>query len=163
MGYGSEILAMQLNMGASYMKLRDSIWMRHGLQDQSKAENFWPYVLKHLSRGEQALLLSSEFFVWFSEGGFDSFFFEGDNYRRAHETVQALRDLGLDHAAEFLKRAIGAVGIPNPVPADYEYVPPESPEPALEQVERDYRRVRREESLEIKTVEYLRKHSEEFA
>ena len=162
MSYGAEILAKQLNMGSTFMKLHEGVWLRHGLKEQSNSESFWPYVLQHLSRGEQALLLSWEFYVFFSEGGFVSFFFEGDNYKHAHQTVEALRLLGLSRAADFLSRAIETVGIPKPVPPDYEYVSPEPPNPALEQVERDYRRVRLEESLEMKTIEYVKQHPEEF-
>lgn len=95
----------------------------------------------------------------YGEGGYDSYFFEGEGFRRAHEAVRLFRRVGLTNMAEFLTKAIEVAGIPDPAPSDYEY---ESPEDGFDEIESAYRKVRRSDDLEGTLVNYFRQHVDEF-
>ena len=154
MGYGTDILAEAKPAITMYHQVQQAIWKRHGLSGPSDER-----VLHDLSLGERAFILAHEFFAMYSEGGYDSYFFEGEGYRRAHEAVRVFRRVGLVNMAEFLSKAIEAAGIPEPVPLDYEY---ESPEDGFDEIESAYRKVRRSESLEETLVSYFKQHADEF-
>jgi hypothetical protein len=164
MGYGTDTLT-QLAPNApapvTYMQVYQAMWKRHFPDGYGDQQRFWHRVYHDLTPGERALLLANELFGEFHNGGFDQYFANG-NYAHAHEAARLLRLVGNHRAADFLQRAIEAAGIPDPLPAGYEYEYSDEVTEALENLEKEARPSRPFSNFEEPLAAYIRQHPEEF-
>jgi hypothetical protein len=169
MGYGEQILSSLGNDAPPaqvYFKVYTKMYEHHFPDGYGDGRAFWQKVYGVLSPGERAVFFGNELFNEFHNGGFDQYFLNG-NYEHAHETVRMMRHVGATRIADFLQRAIDIVGIPNPLPPNYEYEVTDEISGALEKWEKENRHADRSQrpfaELEDVLARYIREHVAEFA
>jgi hypothetical protein len=168
MGYGAEVLATLAKdapPAVVYMNVYKAMYKHHFPDGYVDHDTFWNRVYKVLSPGERAILFASELYGEFHNGGFAQYFSNG-NYSHAHEAARLLRHVGNIRAAEFLEQAIVIAGIPNPLPASYEYEDTDDTYAALERFEKENRpadyKARPFSNFEEPLANYIRQNPEEF-
>jgi hypothetical protein len=72
-----------------------------------------------------------------ANGGFDQYFFNSGVWS-AKAALQSLHEVGAEDVAGVFRKAIDLVSLPEPVPEDYEYDPPEEVTTALNELDREF-------------------------
>jgi len=160
MSYAQAILDRDMPPAHAYLQILDAINARHFSATHGRPASF-DQGLALLSLGERALILATDFRYQVYGDGFHDYF-GNTNCRHAHETARALALLGLPRAADFLRRALAACQVPDPLPENFEYDHAEKEPPPLGQLEREYRQSHADADFEAAAVRYVREHPEEF-
>ncbi len=160
MSYVQTILDSKLPPARAHVKILDALHARHFPATKGRAASF-EKGLSVLSPGERALVLATDFRYQVYADGLHEYF-GNTNCRYAYETARALDLLGLPNAAEFLRRALTACQVPDPLPERYEYDHAETEPPALAELAREYYQARPDADFEAAAVRYVRQHPEEF-
>lgn len=94
-----------------------------------------------------------------ANGGFDQYFFNSGVWS-ARAALQALHEVGAEDVAGVFQRAIDLVAIPEPVPEDYEYDPPEDVTNSLNELDREFYSI--DESLYARVARFALDRAEDF-
>ncbi len=116
-----------------------------------------------LTPGERHFGLINRLIDEVSNGGFDQYFFNG-GHAEVHAARESLVAVGASRTAELVKQAITTAKLPVTVPEDYDYAPSDSQTSKLNQLDQQFYDMKLEsEEIYPRLVEYLQKHTGEFA
>jgi|ERR1051326_1717365 hypothetical protein len=161
MSYAHAILESNLPPLRAYLQILDALNARHFSATNGRPASF-EEGLSGLSPGERALILATDFRNQVYSDGFHDYF-GNTNCSHAHETARGFDLIGLPEAAEFLRRALSARQVPDPLPENYVYDHAEKEPSELAQLSREFYKARPDAGLEAAAVRYVRQHPEEFA
>jgi uncharacterized protein DUF4375 len=94
-----------------------------------------------------------------TNGGFDQYFFNSGVWS-ARTALQALHEVGAEDVAGIVQRAIDLVALPEPVPEDYEYDPPEEVTKVLNELDREFYAI--DQGLYARVAQFALDRAEDF-
>lgn len=94
-----------------------------------------------------------------ANGGFDQYFFNSGVWS-ARTALQALHEVGAEDVAGIFQRAMDLVALPEPVPEDYKYDPPEDVTNALDKLDREFYGI--EEGLYARVARFALDRADDF-
>lgn len=116
-----------------------------------------------LTPGERHFGLINRLIDEVSNGGFDQYFFNG-GYGEVHAAKASLVAVGASRTADLIKQAMAIARLPELVPEDYDYAPSDDQTSKLNQLDQRFYDLKLEsEEIYPRLVEYLQKHTGEFA